>query len=99
MGTYAAFGYGGHAIYVVPDFNLVFVHRADTYKERRGHVSNTAIRNILTEVIKARTGPAESAPKLITADIPETDVPGPTISKAQTSGLTENIQRVDLMLP
>jgi CubicO group peptidase (beta-lactamase class C family) len=87
LGTYAAFGYGGHAIYVVPEANLVFVHRANTYGGRGKHVNNVAIQNMLLEVLKARTGPPLTAPKLITLDNPQVNAPDQALSKTQISGL------------
>lgn len=86
LGTYAALGFGGHMIYVVPEAYLVFVHRSDTYS--RKHVSNFAIEFILEEVLKARIGPPQSAPKLISLENLPTDAPRQKLSKAQTSGLT-----------
>ncbi len=88
LGTYAAFGHGGHAIYVVPEAKLVFVHRADTYKGRRGHVNYVAIQNILLEVLKARTGSPLPTARLITVDNSQIHVPGKILSKVQTLGLT-----------
>lgn len=31
QGTYSARGYGGHYIFVIPDYNMVVVHRVNTY--------------------------------------------------------------------
>ncbi len=31
QGTYSARGYGGHFIFVIPDYNMVVVHRVNTY--------------------------------------------------------------------
>lgn len=87
LGTYAAFGYGGHVVYVVPGANLVFVHRANTYEGKRKHVNNQFIKNVLLEVLKARTGSPQLTPKLITLNNPEIEAPSHTLSKAQTSGL------------
>ncbi len=88
LGTYAAFGYGGHAIYVVPEAKLVFVHRADTYGGRRRHVNNVAIQNILLEVLKARAGPQLPTPKLIAVDSSPSRDPDKVLSKAQALGLS-----------
>ena len=87
LGTYAALGYGGHALYVVPGANLVFVHRANTYEGRQKHVDFQFIRNILLEVLKARTGPPLSAPKLITVNNSQINVQDQILSKVQTFGL------------
>lgn len=88
LGTYAAFGYGGHVVYVVPGANLVFVHRANTYEGRGKHVDNQFIQNILLEVLKARVRPPQTVPKLLTLENPQADVLDQTLSKAQISGLT-----------
>ncbi len=87
LGTFAALGYGGQAVYVVPEANLVFVHRADTYEGRQKHVNNSTIRNILLEVLKARTGPSLPEPKLIMSDNSQTDTSGQMLTKAQSSKL------------
>jgi CubicO group peptidase (beta-lactamase class C family) len=63
LGAYAAWGYGGHAVYVVPGARLVFVHRADTFTGR--HVRNGAVIDILKAVLQARTGPPRTDPKLV----------------------------------
>ena len=86
--TYAARGYGGHSLYVVPGANLVFVHRANTYAGSQKHVDYNTIRNMLLEVLKARTGPPLPAPKLITPDDPHADSsPSQTLTKAQRLSL------------
>lgn len=94
LGTYAAFGYGGHAIYVVPEAILVFVHRANTY-DRRKHVVFSAIENILLGVLQARAGPPLPAPKLIPVGYPQTDTPRKFLSEAQISGLAGQYILVD----
>ena len=63
--TYAALGYGGHAVYVVPGADLVFVHRVNTYA--RQSVELDAIRHILQAVLAARIGPAHDSPRLVPA--------------------------------
>lgn len=88
LGIYAAFGYGGHAVYVIPGANLVFVHRANTYEGRQKHVSYQFIQNILLKVLKARIGSPRLTPKLMTLENPQADILAPILSKAQTSGLT-----------
>ena len=88
LGTYAAAGFGGHRVYVVPGANLVFVHRANTYEGRRRHVNSVAIQNMLLEVLKARTGPPKPDPKLITVNKPRTATPGQTLTKAKILPLT-----------
>ena len=88
LGTYAAAGFGGHRIYVVPGANLVLVHRANTYQGRRQHVTPIAIHNMLLEVLKARTGPPFPVPKLIAVDNPLVISPGQTLTKAQILPLT-----------
>jgi CubicO group peptidase (beta-lactamase class C family) len=92
LGTYMALGYHGHAIYVVPAANLIFVHRANTYERRP--VMFSAIKNILIGVLNARVGPPQAAPKFIALDS-QPDGYTQTISKAQTSGLIGEYVRDD----
>lgn len=63
LGAYAAWGYGGHALFVVPEARLVLVHRADTFSDRP--VRNRSIYAILEAVLKARIGPPRSDPNLV----------------------------------
>jgi hypothetical protein len=95
LGTYAAAGFGGHRVYVVPGANLVLVHRANTYEGRRKHVTPVAIHNILLEVLKARTGPPKPAPKLLTVDNPQAATPAPRLTKAQISPLSGKYSKDD----
>jgi len=85
LGAYLALGYGGHAIYVVPGANLVFVHRTNTFE---GKGNYTGIPIILHGVLEARMGPPSPAPKLITLSNTQADVPRQTLSKTQTSSFT-----------
>lgn len=62
LGTFTAYGYGGHAVFVVPGARLVMVHRADTYLDK--NVSYDVIRKILRQILNARTGPPHADPKL-----------------------------------
>lgn len=87
LGTYAAFGFGGHAIYVVPGAKLVFVHRANTYEGKRSYIDNTFIRNTLLELLKARTGASLPAPKLVPLGNSDNIAPAKVLSKTQTSDL------------
>ena len=95
LGTYAAAGYGGHRVYVVPGANLVFIHRANTYEGRRKHVNPVAIHNMLLEVLKARTGPPSPAPKLTTVNSPQVAAPDQILTKAQISPLIGRYSRDD----
>jgi CubicO group peptidase (beta-lactamase class C family) len=87
LGTYAARGKGGHAIYVVPKANLVFVHRDDTY-DRRKYVMSNSIENILIGILQARTGPARPKPKLIVSDINPANISSINLTATQISALT-----------
>ncbi len=93
LGSYAAFGYGGHAIYVVPKAKLVFVHRTDTYEDRR--VNHGSIRNILNQVLKARVGPPRVDPKLVTLDKTTSVFFGLDLSEVETSALVGDYQKDD----
>ena len=48
-----ASGAGGHRIIIVPDYDMVFVHRVNTYEGKR--VNDTYISKILSSVINAKT--------------------------------------------
>ena len=93
LGTYAAAGFGGHRVYVVPGANLVFVHRANTYEGRRKHVTSVAIQNILLEILKARTAPPKPAPKLIAVNSLQAATPDHRLTKAQVLPLTGRYAR------
>ncbi|MEP3112560.1 serine hydrolase [Nisaea sp.] len=69
MGTYAALGYGGQAVIVVPAARLVYVNRVNTYDRHR--MSTKAIADTLVQILKARTGPPKADPKLV--PVPELD--------------------------
>lgn len=66
LGTYHALGWGGHNVYVVPQANLVYVHRSDTDNEKQ--VSRFIIEYVLQEILKARTGPPKPSPRLVELD-------------------------------
>ncbi|MFT5506699.1 MAG: CubicO group peptidase (beta-lactamase class C family) [Gammaproteobacteria bacterium] len=86
LGSYAALGNGGHAIYVVPKANLVFVHRANTY-DRWQFVMSNSIENILIGILQARTGPAQPKPKFIVSDIVQTDSSRMDLTETEISAL------------
>ncbi len=52
-GSYSARGAGGHYILVVPDYDLVVVHRVDTYKEDN-RVSREEFGKLMDYILKAR---------------------------------------------
>jgi len=86
LGAYAAIGYGGHAVYVVPGAKLVFVHRGDTYGRRI--INFGSVRNILRQILKARIGPPRAAPQLfpLLASLPADS--GLALREDQLSALT-----------
>ncbi len=63
LGTYAAAGYGGHRIIVVPKARLVMIHRSNTYVDKR--ISSSQIGILLRSVLRARTGPVRDNPKIV----------------------------------
>lgn len=67
--SYYALGYGGHTIGVVPDHNLVFVQRVDTYAGKS--VSGSKTIELLRLILSARTIEPASEPDLVTFDPPQ----------------------------
>jgi CubicO group peptidase (beta-lactamase class C family) len=53
QGTYSARGYGGHYIIVIPDHNMVVVHRVNTYI-RGNSVSASAVGKLLGLIFEAK---------------------------------------------
>ena len=60
---FAARGYGGHALVVYPDIDLVMVIRADTYHDR--FVSNRAIARLFGMVAEAGGAETSEDPRLV----------------------------------
>ena len=52
-GTYSARGYGGHCLYVIPEYDMVFVHRTDTFVSGN-NVSEEDIGKILNLIFEAK---------------------------------------------
>ena len=96
LGTFTAYGYGGHAIYVVPAARLVMVHRADTYSDR--NVSFDAIRRILRQTLDARTGPPRASPKLEAVSTPGPVQPEASLTESQMAPLVGQYVRDGLVL-
>jgi hypothetical protein len=67
--SYAASGSGGQAIIVVPDADLVVVHRGDTDHDR--NVSGGRVWAMVDQILAARSGDPKPNPKLV----PVTPVP------------------------
>jgi len=72
-GLYSALGYGGHAIDVVPEANLVMVHRVDTFwdlifsdciAESGPAVDGAARLELLQMILDARTSSPAKSPEL-----------------------------------
>ena len=58
-GTYSARGFGGHYILVVPQFDLVLVHRVNT--DKRGRVvTPKQFGELVRLILKARTANAKA---------------------------------------
>lgn len=92
LGTYTASGYGGHWITVVPEANLVFVHRVDTWwdlgfsdcpKGTRNSVGSEERLKLLGMVLDAKVSEPEVEPELV----PLAEVSGP----AEIIGLDPSI--------
>ena len=86
LNAFWAAGHGGHRIFVVPGARLVLVHRANTYTNKE--VNRIYIQAILREVLKARTGPPRTNPKLIRLDDDQTDEFDYQLSSEEMSRLT-----------
>ncbi len=63
LGTYAAIGYGGQMVIVVPEARLVIIHRSNTYDGKR--ISTNSIRILVRSVLRARSGPVRDIPKIV----------------------------------
>lgn len=96
LGTFAAYGYGGHAIYIVPAAKLVMVHRADTYAYK--NVSYDAMRKVLRQTLNARTGPPRANPKLETVSTSDLAQPEAVLTQAQMTPLVGRYNRDGLVL-
>ncbi len=92
LGTFTAYGYGGHAVFVIPGARLVLVHRADTYDGR--NVSFRAVRNILRQVLRARTGPPKAQPALTPLPTSPAADPGVALTADQRASLTGQYTRL-----
>ena len=71
QGAYTALGVGDQTITIIPDLDIVFVHRVDTYAGDR--VSLGAILNLLYQLLEARSGETRPEPTLVNLKDP-----GPT---------------------
>lgn len=102
LGTFTAYGNGGHAVFVVPGARLVMVHRADTYMD--GSVSYDTMRKVLRQTLNARTGPPRANPKLETVSISSLFQPEASLTRAQMApfvgryirdGLIVTVRQID----
>jgi CubicO group peptidase (beta-lactamase class C family) len=66
LGAYAAAGWGGHRLYVIPRTQLVVVHRADTFS--KSQVDDEAIHRLLNMILLSRVGPVAPRARLIELD-------------------------------
>ncbi len=96
LGTYTAYGYGGHAIFVVPGARLIMVHRADTYSGK--HVSYDAMRTVLRQILNARTGPPRPSPILETTQAANSVQSDALLTQAQMAPLIGQFIRDDLIV-
>lgn len=62
-GGYTALGVGGQTITVLPDTNIVFVHRTDTYGPTR--IPSTHVMNLLSRLLEAKLEDPNDEPKLV----------------------------------
>lgn len=86
LGAYAAAGWGGHRVYVIPGTQLVFVHRADTYLRRQVGVPD--IRSLIEMILRARIGPASGDPGLVDIAEPAPWKEPPTLTAAEMAALS-----------
>jgi CubicO group peptidase (beta-lactamase class C family) len=78
-GMYAALGFGGHMIAVLPAENMVFVHRSNTYLYETTE-KNDFLR-LIDAVLDAKVSPPRAAPAVIPPEIPpERTAAGPDVS-------------------
>ena len=85
LGTYAAAGWGGHRMYVIPRAQLVIVHRADTYLN--GEVANHEMGGLIEKILRARIGPPASQPRLMDMPDPRRVDEALVLTKAETASL------------
>jgi CubicO group peptidase (beta-lactamase class C family) len=62
-GMYAALGYGGHMIAVLPDENLVIVHRSNTYLNET--VGTSEMLRLVDAVLDAKVSPPHARPRTV----------------------------------
>lgn len=74
---FAAIGTGGQLLLVVPDAELVFVHRGDTDNERA--VPGSRVWSLAELVLAARVGPPEAEPELSVLRVEPFSDPGPPL--------------------
>lgn len=65
--SYSARGWGGHIISIIPELDLVFVMRNDTYFGKGGKWLD---KEIIELIAKAKVSKSKKNPKLITMDVP-----------------------------
>ena len=63
FGMYAALGYGGHMIAVLPDENLVFVNRANTYLGEE--TQRAELLQLIDAILDAEVSTPKSEPRLV----------------------------------
>jgi CubicO group peptidase (beta-lactamase class C family) len=63
LGMYAAMGYGGHMIAVLPQENMVFVNRANTYLGKS--TARSDLLQLIDKVLDAKVSPPKARPRLI----------------------------------
>ncbi len=77
-GMYAALGFGGHMIAVLPSKNLVFVHRSNTYLYET--VEKADFLKLIDAVLDAKVSPPRAAPALVPLEAqPERIAAGPDV--------------------
>lgn len=91
LGTYTAYGYGGHAVFIIPGARLVVVHRANSYDGK--HVLNRSIRKIVRQILRARTQPPRARPVMVTLSDPSAPTPRLVLTAAEMAKLSGRFRR------
>jgi CubicO group peptidase (beta-lactamase class C family) len=89
FGMYAALGYGGHMIAVLPEENLVVVNRANTYLGES--TEKGRLLQLIDAVLDARVSPPATKPRLVPLGVQPSDVVEPD-SPIRLENYTESFQ-------
>jgi hypothetical protein len=89
-GMYAALGYGGHMIAVLPEQNLVVVNRANTYLGEE--TEKDALLKLIDLVLDAKVSPEKAEPHLVQLDIHSTMIAEKLDSSVQLERYTGSFE-------